>query len=38
VWSYDAERIVGRAVRNGDTPADWQALYDWWSQTRLFLQ
>jgi hypothetical protein len=38
VWSYDAERIVGRAVRSGDTPADWQALYDWWSQTRLFLQ
>ena len=38
VWSYDAERIVARAVRKGDTPDDWKALYDWWSQERLFLQ
>jgi class 3 adenylate cyclase len=37
VWSYDAERIVARAVRQGDTPADWRALYEWWSQERLFL-
>ena len=38
VWSYDAERIVARAVRSGDTTEDWQALYDWWSQVRLFLR
>ena len=38
VWSYDAERIVARAVRTGATPEDWRGLYDWWSQTRLFLR
>jgi class 3 adenylate cyclase len=38
VWSYDADRIVARAVRKGDTPEDWRALWDWWSQVRLFLQ
>jgi hypothetical protein len=38
VWSYDAERIVARAVRSGDTPEDWQGLYDWWGQERLFLR
>ena len=37
-WSYDAERIVARAVRTGDTPTDWLGLYDWWTQIRLFLR
>jgi hypothetical protein len=38
VWSYDAERIVARAVRNGETDADWQGLYDWWKRVSLFLE
>ena len=38
VWSYDAERILARAVRSGDTPEDWEGLYEWWSQVRLFLR
>lgn len=38
VWSYDAERIVARAARNGDAPEDWIGLYEWWSQVRLFLR
>lgn len=37
-WSYDAERILARAVRGGDTPEDWQGLYEWWTQVRLFLR
>jgi len=37
-WSYDAERVLARAVRGGDTPDDWQGLYDWWTQVRLFLR
>lgn len=37
-WSYDAERIVARAERAGDTPGDWLGLYDWWTQIRLFLR
>jgi class 3 adenylate cyclase len=38
VWSYDAERIVARAVRAGEGADDWMGLYDWWSQARLFLR
>ena len=38
VWSYDAERIVARAVRAGEAAEDWIGLYDWWSQVRLFLR
>lgn len=38
VWSYDAERIVARAERSGDTQGDWLGLYDWWTQIRLFLR
>ena len=38
VWSYDAERILARAVRSGDAPGDWTGLYDWWRQIRLFLR
>jgi hypothetical protein len=38
VWSYDAERIVVRAVRRGNAPEDWLGLYDWWTQVRLFLR
>ena len=38
LWSYDAERILARAVRGGDTPEDWQGLYEWWTQVRLFLR
>ena len=38
VWSYDAERILARAVRGGDTPEDWLGLYEWWNQIRLFLR
>lgn len=37
-WSYDAERIVARAVRGGATPDDWLGLYEWWGQIRLFLR
>lgn len=37
-WSYDAERIVARAERAGDTPGDWLGLYKWWTQIRLFLR
>lgn len=37
-WSYDAERIVARAVRSGVAPDDWLGLYEWWSQIRLFLR
>ena len=37
VWSYDAERIVARAVRGGDAPADWLGLHEWWKQFSLFL-
>jgi class 3 adenylate cyclase len=37
VWSYDAERIAARAVRSGDTAEDWQGLFEWWRQVRLFL-
>jgi class 3 adenylate cyclase len=36
-WSYDAQRILVRAVRSGDAPADWLALFEWWQQIRLFL-
>lgn len=38
IWSYRAERILARAVRSGDSTADWQGLYEWWTQIRLFLQ
>jgi class 3 adenylate cyclase len=38
VWSYDAERILARAVRGGDTTEDWLGLLEWWNQTRLFLR
>jgi class 3 adenylate cyclase len=38
LWSYDAERILARAVRGGDTPEDWLGLYEWWTQVRLFLR
>ena len=38
VWSYDAERIVARAVRGGDTLEAWLGLYEWWDQVRLFLE
>ena len=38
VWSYDAERILARAVRGGESPEDWLGLYDWWTQVRLFLR
>ncbi|MDQ3880737.1 MAG: adenylate/guanylate cyclase domain-containing protein [Chloroflexota bacterium] len=38
VWTYDVERIVARAVRSGDRPEDWAALYEWWSEIRLFLR
>ena len=37
-WSYDAERTLARAVRGGDTREDWQGLYEWWTQVRLFLR
>jgi hypothetical protein len=37
VWSYNADRILARAVRSGDTLEDWHGLFDWWSQVRLFL-
>jgi class 3 adenylate cyclase len=37
-WSYDAARTLARAVRGGDTPEDWQGLYEWWTQVRLFLR
>jgi class 3 adenylate cyclase len=37
VWSYNADRILARAVRSGDTMEDWHGLFDWWSQMRLFL-
>jgi len=38
LWSYDAKRILARAVRGGDAPEDWQGLYEWWTQVRLFLR
>ena len=38
VWSYDADRILARATRSGETPADWQGLLSWWDQIRLFLR
>ena len=38
MWSYDAERIMARAVRAGDTPDDWMGLYRWWDQIRLFVR
>jgi class 3 adenylate cyclase len=38
VWSYDAARIMARAVRSGDTPEDWLGLFEWWRQVRLFLR
>lgn len=38
LWSYDAERILARAVRGGDTPEDWLGLHEWWTQVRLFLR
>lgn len=38
MWSYDAERIMARAVREGDTPDDWIGLYRWWGQIRLFVR
>jgi class 3 adenylate cyclase len=38
VWTYDVDRILARAVRSGDSDDDWRALFDWWSQIRLFLQ
>jgi class 3 adenylate cyclase len=38
LWSYDAKRILARAVRGGDTPEDWQGLHEWWTQVRLFLR
>lgn len=38
MWSYDAQRIAARAVREGDAPEDWLGLYEWWSQVRLFLR
>ena len=38
LWSYDAQRILARAVRGGDAPEDWQGLYEWWTQVRLFLR
>jgi class 3 adenylate cyclase len=38
IWSYNAERILARAVRGGDSAEDWQSLYEWWTQIRLFLE
>jgi class 3 adenylate cyclase len=43
VWTYGADRILARAVRNGDTVDAWHTsdghgLFDWWSQVRLFLE
>ena len=43
VWTYDADRILARALRDGGGITDWHTsdshgLYDWWSQIRLFLQ
>ena len=38
VWTYDADRILARATRSGDTPADWHGLLSWWDQIRLFLR
>ncbi len=37
-WSYRADRIAARAVRAGESPEDWQGLFEWWSQARLFLR
>jgi class 3 adenylate cyclase len=43
VWTYGADRILARAVREGDTAEDWHGsdghgLFDWWTQVRLFLE
>jgi class 3 adenylate cyclase len=38
VWTYEADRIMARAVRAGDGEQDWLGLYEWWSQIRLFLR
>lgn len=38
VWSYNAERIVARAVRAGDGPQDWLGLFEWWDEAKLFLR
>jgi class 3 adenylate cyclase len=43
VWTYGADRILARAVREGDTVDTWHSsdghgLYDWWTQIRLFLE
>jgi class 3 adenylate cyclase len=38
VWTYEADRILARAVRAGESQSDWQGLYDWWSQIRLFVR
>jgi hypothetical protein len=37
-WSYDPDRILAQAVREGDGPDDWPALFAWWEQIRLFLR
>jgi hypothetical protein len=37
-WTYDADRIFARAVRNGSSPEVWNGLLSWWSQMRLFLR
>jgi class 3 adenylate cyclase len=36
LWSYEAERVLARAVRTGDTEADWLGMHKWWRQIRLF--
>jgi class 3 adenylate cyclase len=36
VWSYQAERVMARAVRSGDSAADWAAFYDWWDHIKIF--
>jgi class 3 adenylate cyclase len=38
VWTYEADRIMARAVRAGDDEEDWLGLYEWWDQIRLFLR
>ena len=43
VWTYGADRILARAVREGTTVNDWHTsdghgLFDWWKLIRLFVE
>jgi class 3 adenylate cyclase len=38
VWTYDADRILARVTRGGDSTEDWSGLLSWWRQMRLFMR